>query len=153
MDVTIPHLDFVGRDFKVTVGTLRGARIWIDGKPSAKAGRVYDVRDNHGRARRVRLRPTLDVVPKVQIDDEEPIQLLPKLEWYELAWAAWPVILVGIGGAIGGGLGGLAAVVNVRVFRSSMSPVQRYALTLTIGLAAVFVYLIIAGLIGALTHS
>jgi hypothetical protein len=152
MDVAIPHLDFVGRDFKVTVGTLSGARIWIDGKRSSKDGRVYLVRDNAGRERRVRLRPTLDIVPKVQIDDEEPIELLPRLAWYELVWTAWPVILVGFGGAIGGGLGALAAVVNVRVFRSSVSPLVRYALTLAIGLAAVMVYLLVAGLIQTLAR-
>jgi hypothetical protein len=71
----------------------------------------------------------------------------PKLTWYHYAWIGWPLILVAVGGAIGGGLGGAAAAINYKVFLKTQNPVLRYAWTGLISVTIVVAYLVIATLI------
>ncbi|HTR43629.1 MAG TPA: hypothetical protein VMH87_18615 [Pseudomonadales bacterium] len=68
----------------------------------------------------------------------------PKLTWYQYAWIGWPLIMVAVGGAIGGGLGGAAAAINYKVFQKTQNAVLRYVWTGLISVAAVMLYLVIA---------
>lgn len=68
--------------------------------------------------------------------------------WVHLV-AGWPLVLVAIGGAIGGGLGGLAYAANMLVHRTAMPVPVKVLLNLVIGLAAIGMWLVIATLIAA----
>lgn len=76
----------------------------------------------------------------------------PKLTWYQYAWIGWPLILVAVGGAIGGGCGGVAAAINFKVFKKTQNPVLRYVWTGLISVAAVATYVACVTMIYALIH-
>lgn len=73
-----------------------------------------------------------------------------KLTWFEQLWIAAPLILIAVGGAVGGGLGGAAWVINRQVFRRAHSPALRYFWTGLISMAAAVAYLVIAGFAASL---
>lgn len=56
----------------------------------------------------------------------------------------WPLILVAFGGAIGGGLGGLAYGISVSLFQTSLPLAVKIVAPILIGIAAVSVWLAIA---------
>ena len=56
----------------------------------------------------------------------------------------WPLCMVAFGGAIGGGLGGLAYGINVKVYKSSLPPAAKVALNLAAGAGAFLIWFAIA---------
>jgi hypothetical protein len=60
----------------------------------------------------------------------------------------WPLVMVAFGGAIGGGLGGLAYGVNIAIYKSQMPLAVKILLNIFTGFAAVGIWLAIAILIG-----
>jgi hypothetical protein len=56
----------------------------------------------------------------------------------------WPLVLVIFGGAIGGGLGGLAYVVNIAIYKASMPAIFKIVLNLSVGFAAIGIWYAIA---------
>ncbi len=53
----------------------------------------------------------------------------------------WPLFLVAIGGAIGGGLGGAAFVINLKIYKSNLPTAAKVALNLFTGFAAIGIWL------------
>jgi H+/Cl- antiporter ClcA len=76
----------------------------------------------------------------------------PKLTWYQYVWIGWPLVLVAVGGAIGGGCGGAAMAINYKVFQKTSHPVLRYVWTGLISLAAVLAYVIVVVILFAVIH-
>jgi hypothetical protein len=60
---------------------------------------------------------------------------------------AWPMLLLLIGGAIGGGLGGAAYALNVTLNKSNLPLPAKVTLNLLTGLAAIFIWAAIAAAI------
>ncbi|MBI3601500.1 MAG: hypothetical protein HY209_01190 [Candidatus Omnitrophica bacterium] len=58
--------------------------------------------------------------------------------------AGWPLFLIFVGGAIGGGCGGAAYVINGKIFGSKLSQLLKYVCSFLVGSGAVLLYLIIA---------
>jgi len=75
-----------------------------------------------------------------------------KLAWYEHAWIALPIALLGVGGAIGGACGGAAWAINKTVFKKTENPVLRYVWTGLISVSAVVAYLALAMFLLSLLH-
>jgi hypothetical protein len=69
-------------------------------------------------------------------------QAKPKLNVIELVFAAWPIALVAVGGAIGGLCGGLAWAVNTKIMSSGMSAPMRYGLCVLTGVGAIGLWLL-----------
>lgn len=65
------------------------------------------------------------------------------MKWYEHLACGWPLVLVGIGGAIGGLCGGVAYGLSVKVFTKDISDTKKYAYSLLISLGAFIAYLLI----------
>jgi len=59
----------------------------------------------------------------------------------------WPLIMIAFGGAIGGGLGGVAYGVNLYIYKSRLPLAAKVALILVTGLAAIFLWATIASAI------
>ena len=55
----------------------------------------------------------------------------------------WPLIMVGFGGAIGGGLGGAAYAINMNIYKSSLAPVLKVILNIASGALAFILWLTI----------
>ncbi len=59
--------------------------------------------------------------------------------------AAWPLLLVLFGGAIGGALGGIAYVLNLKIYKSqTLSKLQKVLANLLCGMSAVSLWWFIA---------
>jgi hypothetical protein len=125
-------------------GFVRGPRLLLDGRPAPRGPKrhQYVLTRKDGSKTVVHLKPTLlDTVPKVIVDGEQ-IEIIEPLSPVQLIWSGLPLIMLFIGGAIGGLLGGAAAWTNVIVFRSEMNPGEKYILTALISGLAVVLFLI-----------
>jgi hypothetical protein len=94
----------------------------------------------------------IDPVPTLVID-EDTFKLVEPLEWYEYAWSGLPIILVSVGGALGGFLGGVATMANGRIFRSDRGALARYGLTGLISIVAAIAYFGLAVVVQLLLRS
>ena len=147
MDFVVRYPGFEGRGLVLREGLLSGASLWVDGARVKREKGIYVLRDNQGRSVEVKLKPTLlDPIPNVQIGDEK-IRLAEPLKAYEYIWAALPLGLIFVGGAIGGGLGGAAAYFNLRLSRTEYPYAVKYAITAAVTVAAFVTFLILAALI------
>ena len=54
----------------------------------------------------------------------------------------WPLILVAFGGALGGGLGGLAYGLNILIYKSRLPVPAKVVLNLMAGFAAIGIWLV-----------
>ncbi len=57
----------------------------------------------------------------------------------------WPLVLVFVGGALGGGLGGGAFAINVGIYKSNLPVAAKIALNILTGLAAIVLWIVIGG--------
>jgi hypothetical protein len=74
----------------------------------------------------------------------EPTEEKPKLPISAHLMCGWPLILVFLGGAIGGGLGGAAYGVNMAIYKSNLPTAAKIALNLITGTAAIILWIMIA---------
>ena|SRR5437868_6859244 len=151
-DIRVEHPRFKNRNLSVRPAGLLAAKLVLDGQVLKRQKGVYAAIDDAGVAAQVRLKTSIDPIPKVEIDGAT-MEIARALVWYEYLWAAWPFALVGIGGALGGLLGGGAAVANLQIVRKDWPAPVRYALAGAIGIAAVVAYVVVAALIHGATSS
>jgi len=84
-----------------------------------------------------------DPSPSLVVGDQA-IRLAEPLAWYEWAWAGLPLCLIFIGGAIGGGIGGMAMTVNAHIFRAPIPIPARYLISGMVTVIAIAAWLVIA---------
>ncbi|MCH4246960.1 MAG: hypothetical protein LKF82_03850 [Acinetobacter populi] len=58
-------------------------------------------------------------------------------------WCGWPLILVFIGGALGGGLAGLAYILNLKVYKSELKIPIKNLLNFLIGVSAFVLWFVV----------
>jgi hypothetical protein len=132
-----------------TGGAFGTSKLWVNGQlaPSAaKKGRYLLRRDNGTEAEAYFKGGFPDPTPVLVVGDQK-IRFAAPLAWYEWAWAAFPLVLIFLGGAIGGGLGAVAATFNVGLFRSEKPVFVKYALSAAISFAAFFIWVLIVSAI------
>jgi hypothetical protein len=125
-------------------GWFRPARLFLDGQPAPKGPKrnQYLISQDDGISKLLQLKQVfIDPVPQVLLDGEL-IQLAEPLSVFQWIWSAIPIVLIFLGGAIGGGIGGAAFWINTRIFRSEMSNTEQYILCGLVSGIAFFVYLI-----------
>jgi hypothetical protein len=147
MDYPITAEGFENREFTLRPGGFfKGARLWIDGQevPKGLKRGFYSLKRNDGQEVLARFRGFLDPIPAVEIDGKIT-RVVEPLRWYQWVWGSWPVILLFLGGAIGGFLGGAAVAINAHLFRANVSPILKYFLTAAVSTAAVILFILIAG--------
>lgn len=131
-------------------GLLAGPKLLVAGQPApagTKRGE-FRLRTDAGKEVVATWKPQgmgLDV-PQLMVDGTL-VKVVEPLPWYAWAWSVLPLFMLFVGGAIGGVLGAIAAVFNVRVFRSSMPTVARFLITAVISGVAVILYVILASLL------
>lgn len=55
----------------------------------------------------------------------------------------WPLVLIFVGGALGGGLGGAAFGINMALYKSKLPVAVKVILNILTGLAAIILWLVI----------
>jgi hypothetical protein len=152
--VNLPELP--GRKVEVELaGVFSGARLLVDGQPAAKGPKrgQFFLRGADGRDVLIALKTTfLDPVPQV-LWAGRTIKIVEPLTLYQWLWTGIPLLLVFIGGALGGALGGVAMAFNVRILRSDKTAVLRYALAALLSLGALGAYAFFAGLLLSAVHA
>ena len=145
-DLRVPHPRFQNQILSVRPAGMLGAKLLLNGVILKRQKGVYSAVDDGGVATPVRLKTAIDPIPKVDIDGTV-VEIARPLAWYEYAWAAWPILLIGLGGAIGGLLGGAAAAANLQIIRKDWSAPARYAACAALGVLSAATWGVIAALI------
>ena len=140
---------FEGHELVVKAASwFSGPKLEMDGKLAPKGAKrnLYLLQRNDGIKQIVQLKQVLiDPVPQFIVGGEV-IHLVEPLSVFQWVWSAFPIILIFIGGAIGGGIGGAAFWINARIFRSEMSAIEQFLLTGLTTAITVFLYLILSTL-------
>ncbi|WP_346863763.1 hypothetical protein [uncultured Draconibacterium sp.] len=83
-----------------------------------------------------------DPVPKVEVNNQA-LQIVQAIKWYEYLWMGLPIVLIFQGGLIGALLGFFASRINISIFRNNKKQIIKYLFTLGISLFVICAYLII----------
>jgi hypothetical protein len=138
---------FEGRQLIVeSAGFLSGPRLLLDGQPASKGPKRGQLllRRNDGSDVIAQLRGVfVDPIPQVTIDGKT-IKIAEPLPWYVWLWSGLPILLLFIGGALGGGLGAAAMMINGRIFRTDMHSALKFAITGAISLVTTLIFFTLA---------
>jgi hypothetical protein len=129
---------FEGQNIEVVpAGFITPAKLLVDGLPAPKGKNFGENRlvRNDGREVIVKWKPQILDMPKLVVDGKT-IDIVKPLHWYEWAWIALPILLIFTARAFAGFLGLIAYIVNAKIFRSDMSILSKYALSLLVSLLA-----------------
>lgn len=126
--VSVPG--FEGREVSVEIGSAFGKpKLFVDGLPAPPGDKKghYALRRADGQIVPASFKGGFpDPIPMLEVGGHK-IRLAEPLSTPQWIWAGFPLILILLGGAIGGLLGGLATVLNVQVMRSSWPVAARWA--------------------------
>ena len=149
MQIEISHPAFKRQRLTVETASLFiGPKLLLNGDVVKRHKGRYPVTSDSGAEKLIQMRYNLvDPVPSVKIDDQA-INLVEPLQWYEYAWSGLPLLLLFAGGALGGVIGGVATVANGRLFRSERGPAAKYGLSGLITLSAAVVFFVLAIALG-----
>ena len=141
---------FEGRNIEVkSRGTLGGFVVTVDGQPAPAAARknYFVLKRNDGQTVEVGVKTSYpDPAPILVLDDQE-IRTARALSPFEWVWAGFPILLLFVGGALGGMLGGIAAVTNMSLLRSDKPAAVRYGLAALVSLAAITIWVVIGSVL------
>ena len=146
MKYAVPLEGFEGQNIELqAAGLISGAKLLVNGEPAPKGKKRGEMllRRNDGREVIAKFQNTFLDVPKLKID-EQVIQVVEPLKWYEWAWNAIPLLIIFSGGAIPVLIGFIAFSINATLFRSQKTTLAKYGLTGLVSFAALIVFLIVA---------
>jgi len=140
MDIAVEHSAFLKQRLSVRAsGWFSGPRLLLNGAPLTKKRGVYLARADNGGDVPIRLKIVLgDPIPVLTIGGET-VRLVRPLTWYEYVWAAIPLVLLFVGGALGAFVGTVTTYANVRILRAPRGSAARYGFS---GLATVGAFII-----------
>jgi hypothetical protein len=151
MNYPVTLTGFEGQRVEVVPpGLVSGAKLLVNGQPAAagpKRGQMLLLRDDGSQVIATWKPSALGFdVPKLVVDNQVVTVAVP-LKWYQWAWAALPILLVFLGGAIGALCGIVGFSVNARIFRSGMNGVAKFAVTAVVSVVALAAYFVLAVLV------
>jgi len=136
MDHPVQLPGFEGREVFVRVPSVfdaakafKGPELWVDGQAAAKGSKKgqYFLKRGDGQEVLVKLKTSIDPTPVIEIEGKK-VQVVAPLKWYQVVWSCLPIILL-TGGMIGGVVGALALMFNIRLFREDIKPGFKYLLS------------------------
>ena len=142
MRLEVQHPKFRSQRLSVETASspFGGPKLLLNDMVVKREKRRYPVTDDSGAQILIQIKGNLiDPVPTLVID-EEKVKVAEPLQWYEYAWSGMPIILMFIGGALGGLVGGVASIANGRIFRSDRRSTEKYAMAGLITVTAVAIY-------------
>lgn len=149
MTYPVPANGFTERPLEVHRTLAGGYRLHQGGERAERAGRgSFTVVADDGSTKTATLeRRALGFdVPAVSIDGRE-YELVEPLPTPLIVFACVPILLVVVGGAIGGGLGAAAALLNLRLLRIDRPATVRYLLVIAVTFGAAVLWLALAVLV------
>ncbi|WP_208464092.1 hypothetical protein [Escherichia coli] len=153
MEIQIKHPRFQGKKLSVSTRTIfKNPSLLIDGIEQKKMKglkRRYLLEDDNGSPAIVEIKSVIDPIPTIVIDGER-IPLASPMTWYEYVLLCLPFLLIFIGGAIGGFVGIVGAMINASIIRGQGSIVARYGYTLLVTFICYLVFFVIASVIASM---
>jgi hypothetical protein len=146
MRIEVHHPAFKRQHLSVETASsvFSGPKLLLNGAVVKKKKGRYPVTSDSGAEKLVQMRYNLvDPVPTLKID-EQTVNLLEPLQWYEYAWSGLPILLIFAGGALGGLVGGAATIANGRIFRSNRGQLAKYGLAGMTTMSAVVLFFVLA---------
>lgn len=147
METTIKLPETTSPDIKFNIAFNGKVKVYVNGneiKRSKEKGKPYLIPMTDGSVGKIFLkRGFVDNVPKVLYNNKE-ILLVEKLEWYEYAICALPLLLLFLGGAIGALFGALGTVINLNIFRNIKSITIKVLLSIVVLGISWLLYFIVA---------
>lgn len=136
MKVSIQLDGFEGQEMEVKANGLGKPRLFINRQPVpvGKKGRMTLRRNDGTEAVATWKNSVIGDLPKLVVDGNV-IELAEPAPWHVKLWCALPLALIFVGGAIGGALGGIAALSNFAVFRTALPAIAKYITTLIVTIA------------------
>jgi hypothetical protein len=143
---TLP--DFPGNTFSLEISVWTGkAKLLMDNtalERSKEKGKPFLIPRGDGVVVKAFPRQRFpDMVGVLEIDGKK-YDTVKKLQWYEITIGSIPFLLVA-GGAIGGGIGAAAAMVNYSILRGETSASSKYLKIAGVCVLAFLAYALIAG--------
>lgn len=92
-----------------------------------------------------------DLVPKLEINGIEN-QIVEKLKWFQYLIGGLPILLLFLGGALGGGIGALGAIINFNIFRKDGTEFSKYTKIIGIVFGSYILYFLIVTLFQKIIH-
>ena len=135
---------FEGQRLEIDAGAFKKTLLLNGVKaPAAGIGKYRLIRSD-GREVTTKWTSSFDPAPSIVIDGQT-IRTAPPLKWHEMVVVGAPLLLIFMGGAIGGLLGGIAATVNAKLMRSAQPAPVRYVGGIALACVAAVLYLLLAG--------
>ncbi|MBI4026104.1 MAG: HEAT repeat domain-containing protein [Verrucomicrobia bacterium] len=137
---------FEGHAIAVEVSVFINPRLLIDGQPAPPGQKrlEYLLGRDDGSIVTARLQPSAMGSSFDLVIEDRVIPIMEPLQWHQWAWIGVPFLLVIGGGCIGGFCGGLATVINLRIFRSQANVSAQYALTGIVSAVSLGAYIFVA---------
>lgn len=136
---------FEGQDIEVVVSFWTGTKLLVNGEKAGKGpkrGQLLLKRNDGKEAIATLKQKMLGMdVPQVEIEGKI-IELVKPLTWQQWLFAGSPIVILFLGGAIGVGIAMVGTYLNVRIFRSELSDVLKYVLSIVVTLSLSVGYII-----------
>ena len=148
--------DFPNAEFGLETSIWSGkSKLYMDDKPLEQLkekGTPFLIPTADGGVVKAYTRPALpDIIPVLEIDGVK-YRIVEKLQWYQYALGALPILLVIVGGAIGGVFGAVGVVTNYNIFRGEGSETSKYLKVIGIVVAMYALYFVIATFVLKMLH-
>jgi len=136
---------FEGQDIEIVVSFWTGTKLLVNGEKAGKGPKRGQLllKRNDGKEVIAMLKQKmlgLDV-PQIEIDGKI-IDLSKPLTWQQWLFAGSPVVVLFLGGALGAAIAIVGIYLNVKIFRSELSDVLKYILSIVVTASLIVGYLI-----------
>lgn len=145
MKHTFTLANFPGSNFEIETSIWTGkSKLTKDNvsiEQSNESGKPFLIPDRTGNIVKAFPKKSLpDFGPSLEINGVKN-HIFKKLEWYQYTLGALPILMLFFGGAIGGGIGGVATMINFNIFREEGSEPLKYLKVVGVIIAAFLLYL------------
>lgn len=136
---------FEGQDIEIVVSFWTGTKLLVNGEKAEKGPKRGQLllKRNDGKEVIATLKQKmlgLDV-PQIEIDGKL-IELVKPLSWQQWLFAGSPVVVLFLGGALGAAIAMAGIYLNIKIFRSELSDVLKYVLSIVVTALLIVGYLI-----------
>ncbi|NJI74047.1 hypothetical protein HCX49_12620 [Sphingobacterium kitahiroshimense] len=147
---TLP--DFPDSNFEIEVSfwtgkqTLYKDEVFVE--RSSEKGKPFLIPDNNGDIVKAFPKSSFpDIIPVLQINNLK-YNIVEKLKWYQAVLAVMPFSIVFIGGgALGGGIGAVAFMLNLQLLRNDDNGNLKYLKAIGVIIAAFAIYFLLSAVI------
>ncbi|CAH8292722.1 hypothetical protein EV196_10374 [Mariniflexile fucanivorans] len=122
--------DFPDSNFEIEISNWTGkSKLLMDNlqiEQSKEKGKPYLIPSTNGECIKAFPKQSFpDLIPALEINGIKN-QIVEKLIWFQYVLGGLPILLLFVGGAIGGAIGVLGAMLNFNIFRQEGTEISKY---------------------------